>query len=190
MNEPQAMELVLYPDPFLNQVMRPVTEAELKAGQAGEWNLPELVERMKVTMYANEGVGLAAPQVRVGLRLFVIDVSKDKTGFREIFNPVLENLAGSDLDEEGCLSIPEVRGKVKRAKALTCTGVDLHGQPVSFDCRDLLARACQHETDHLDGILFIAKLGMTARYSARKRLDDLEADYRDKQAAAKKKAKK
>ena len=190
MNEPQVMELVIYPDPFLTHPARAVTPDELRAGKAGEWNLAELVERMKATMYANEGVGLAAPQVRVGLRLFVADVSKDKTGFIAMFNPVLEDLAGSALEEEGCLSIPGVRAKVKRAKSLICKGFDLQGQPISFDSRDLLARACQHETDHLDGLLFISRIGMTARYSARKKLDELEEDYKAAQAYLKKKASK
>src|SRR5579862_8151642 len=134
------MDIVLYPDPFLIKAARALTAEELREGKADGWNLAELVERMKATMYANEGVGLAAPQVRVGLRLFVADPSKDKTGFFAIFNPVQENLKGSELDEEGCLSIPGVRAKVKRNKALTCTGLDLQGQPISFDCRDLLAR--------------------------------------------------
>lgn len=187
MSELQVMDLVFYPDPFLVQPARAVTLEELHAGKAGDWNLAELVERMKATMYANEGVGLAAPQVRVGLRLFVIDTSKDKTGFQSIFNPVLENLAGSALDEEGCLSIPGVRAKVKRNKTLSCNGLDLQGQPISFDCRDLLARACQHETDHLDGVLFISKIGMTARYSARKTLDELEEEYKEAQMLLKRK---
>jgi len=190
MNEPQPMNLVLYPDPFLNQVARPVTLAELREGKAGGWNLVELIERMKVTMHLSEGVGLAAPQVRVGLRLFICDPSKDKTGFFAIFNPVLENLAGSVLDEEGCLSIPGVRGKVKRAKSLTCSGLDLNGQPLSFEFHDLPARICQHETDHLDGMLFISRLGMTARFSASKKLDELEADYAALQASLAKKKKK
>ncbi len=190
MSEPQVMDLVTYPDPFLNLPTRPVTAEELSAGTAGEWNLAELVERMKTTMYASEGVGLAAPQVRVGLRLFVSDPSKEKTGFFAIFNPVLDNMVGSDLDEEGCLSIPGVRAKVKRYKSLRCSGLDLKGQPISFDCRDLLARICQHENDHLDGILFTSKIGMTARYSAAKRLGELEEEYREAQAALKKKAKK
>ncbi len=190
MNEPQPMELVLYPDPFLVQAARPVTLEELRAGKAGEWNLAELVERMKVTMYLSEGVGLAGPQVRVGLRVFVCDPSKDKTGFFVIFNPVLTNPSGSVLDEEGCLSIPGVRAKVKRAKSLTCSGLDLSGQAVSYEFKDLPARICQHETDHLDGMLFISRIGMTARFSARKKLDQLEADYAALQAALARKKKK
>jgi peptide deformylase len=187
MSEPQLMELVIYPDPFLNKSARAVTPEELREGKADGHNLAELVERMKSTMYANEGVGLAAPQVRVGLKLFVADPSKDKSGFMAIFNPELDNLAGSILEEEGCLSIPGVRAKVKRFKTLTCKGLDLQGNPISFDATELLARVCQHENDHLEGILFISRIGMTARFSARRKLDELEEDYRVAQAAAKRK---
>jgi peptide deformylase len=187
MAEPQLMDIVLYPDPFLNKAARAVTAEELKAGVADGWNLADLVERMKATMYANEGVGLAAPQVRVGLRLFVADPAKDKTGFFAIFNPKFSELKGSIVDEEGCLSIPGVRAKVKRSKALVCSGLDLKGEPISFDASELLARVCQHENDHLDGVLFISKIGMTARYSTRKKLEELEEDYKAMLAAAKRK---
>ena len=128
--EPLPLEIVLYPDPFLTKPAREVTAAEFKSGKADEWKLAELVERMRVTMYANEGVGLAGPQVRVGLRIFLADDSKDKTGFFAVFNPRLEELTGSLHEEEGCLSIPEVRAKVKRAKRLVLRGQDVHGQPI------------------------------------------------------------
>lgn len=174
------MELVLYPDPFLNQPAREVSAAEFRAGSAGGWNLNELVERMKATMYSSEGVGLAAPQVRVGLRLFIADATQedDGSGFFAIFNPVLDEMKGSLTEEEGCLSIPDVRAKVKRFKLLRCSGFNVKGEPVEFEAGDLLARICQHENDHLDGILFISKISMTARFSNRKKLEELEADYR------------
>src|SRR3978361_1159040 len=141
MSEPQVMDLVLYPDPFLLKPARPVTAEELRAGKADEWNLGDLIERMKATMYANEGVGLAAPQVRVGLRMFVADAGEeeDRRGFFAIFNPQVGELKGSLTEEEGCLSIPDVRGKVKRHKLLRCSGFDVHGKPVEFEAGDLLA---------------------------------------------------
>jgi len=174
------LELVIYPDPFLTKKARAVTAEELRAGVADGWDLSVLVERMKATMYANEGVGLAAPQVRVGLRLFVADPiqAEDRSGFFEIFNPVLEEPKGSMNEEEGCLSIPGVRAKVKRAKALKVSGLNLKGEPVSFDAVDLLSRVVQHETDHLDGILFITKMGMTARLTNRRKLEELEQKYK------------
>jgi peptide deformylase len=171
------LPIVLYPDPFLNKVARPVTLEELKAGKAGEWDLKELIERMRVTMYDERGIGLAGPQVGVGLRVFVYDISKDETGFAEVFNPVFSEMEGSEADEEGCLSIPEVRAKVKRYTKLKMTGLNLKGETISIDATDLLARVFQHETDHLDGVLFINKLSMTSKLLIRKALRELEDDY-------------
>lgn len=177
MPEPEPLEIVLYPDPFLTKPCREITAAELKAGVADGWNLAELVDRMRVTMYKAEGIGLAAPQVRVGLRLFVGDISKDKSGFFVLINPVFSNTAGSVNEEEGCLSIPGVRGKVKRFNALTASGVNLQGESIVVDATELLARVCQHETDHLNGVLFISRVGMASRVMLRRKLAELEEDY-------------
>jgi peptide deformylase len=175
--EPQPLEIVLYPDPFLRKRARELTPAEFKSGQADGWSLAELVERMRVTMYANEGVGLAGPQVGVGLRIFVADDSKDNTGFFAVFNPKLEELDGALNEEEGCLSIPDVRAKVKRAQTLVLRGLDVRGEAFEKNADELLARVCQHETDHLDGVLFIDKIGMMAMHRLHKKLDALKADY-------------
>jgi peptide deformylase len=182
------LPIVMYPDPFLNKVARPVTPSELKAGKAGEWDLKELIDRMRATMYDERGIGLAGPQVGVGLRVFVYDISKDESGFAEVFNPVLSEMEGSELDEEGCLSIPDVRAKVKRYTKLKMTGLNLKGEAVSVDATDLLARVFQHENDHLDGILFINKLSMTSKLLIRKALRELEDDY-ELQQMKKKRAK-
>jgi peptide deformylase len=183
------LEIVLYPDPFLNKPARRITEAELKAGKAGQWDLAELVERMRATMYAAEGIGLAAPQVGVGLRLFLIDVSKERDTCRVLLNPQLSDLQGSQTEEEGCLSIPGVRANVKRALSLKLKAVNLKGEPVEFDASELLARVCQHENDHLDGKLFINKLGMASKFMLRRDLNELEEDYALKQAKLKNKKK-
>jgi peptide deformylase len=177
MTQPEPLEIVLYPEPSLKQKCRALTAEEIKAGKADKWDLAELSARMHATMYAAEGIGLAAPQVGVSLRIFCADISKDKSGVFTILNPVLSEMKGSVVEEEGCLSIPHVRAKVKRYAALKIDGVDLKGQPISFEANDLLARVCQHETDHLDGILFINKIGMTARLLVRKQLIELEEDF-------------
>ena len=173
----EPLEIVLYPDPFLTKKARAITPDEIKAGQAGEWSLAELIERMKATMYAAEGIGLAAPQVGVGLRLFLADISKDRSGVQAILNPALTELRGSVIEEEGCLSIPGVRAKVKRSAELKLKGVDPQGKPIEIEATDLLSRVFQHEYDHLDGVLFINRIGMTARLMMRKRLVELEEDY-------------
>lgn len=183
----EPLEIVLYPDPFLGKVARPVKPEELQAGKAGGWDLTDLIERMKVTMYAAEGIGLAAPQVGVGLRIFLVDISKDKSGFMALINPVLSNLDGALVEEEGCLSIPGIRAKVKRFAALHLSAVDVKGAKIEFDASDLLARVCQHENDHLNGILFINKLGMASRAMLRRALGELEEDYELAQAKLKKK---
>ena len=181
------LEIVLYPDPFLTKPCRKVTDAELKAGKAGDWVLSELVERMRVTMYAADGIGLAAPQVGVNLRLFLYDISKEKNDCKVVINPVLSDMQGTLVEEEGCLSIPEVRAKVKRAQSLKVTAKGLDGQPFEFTASDLLARVCQHENDHLDGVLFINKIGMAAKFMLRRPLEELEDDYALKQAKLKRK---
>lgn len=173
----QPLEIVLYPDPFLKKPCRKITPDEIKKGVAGGWNLAELVEQMKVTMYAAAGIGLAAPQVGVGLRLFIWDISGDKSGVFALLNPVINDPEGSITEEEGCLSIPHVRAKVKRHEMIRVNGVDLKGKVIEFEADDLLARVCQHEIDHLDGKLFIDKLGAASRFLIRRQLAELEDDY-------------
>ena len=183
----EPLEIVLYPDPFLLKPCRAITSGELNSGKAAGWDLAELVERMKATMYAAEGIGLAAPQVGVGLRVFLVDISKDRSGCMALLNPVLSNLDGALVEEEGCLSIPRVRAKVKRFASLHVSAVSVKGEPIEFDATDLLARVCQHENDHLNGILFINKLGMASRVMLRRALNELEEDYELAQAKKKRK---
>ena len=171
------LRIVLYPDPFLNRKARAVTPEELRAGQAGGEELRVLAARMKAAMDEAEGVGLAAPQVGVGLRLFLYDPTPERNETRVLINPVLSAPAGTLEEEEGCLSIPEVRAKVKRAQEITVSGVDLDGRAVRFTAQDLPARICQHEYDHLDGILFIQKIGPAARFLLRNKLRALEDEY-------------
>src|SRR6185295_6071711 len=171
------LPIVLYPDPILNKKAREVTLEELRAGKADNLDLNELVMRMVATMYDAEGIGLAAPQVGVGLRLFVADVSPERNTPFSVFNPVLKDPNGSIEEEEGCLSIPKVRAKVKRAESLILSGLDPQGQPLNLPVEGLPARVCQHETDHLDGVLFIQRIGTAARFMLRQKLRELEEDY-------------
>jgi peptide deformylase len=135
-------------DPVLRQPSRPVTEFDRK--------LRRLVEDMTETMYAAPGVGLAAPQVGLSLRLFVFD--DGQTGAMCIANPELFFAEGETDEEEGCLSIPGPYHATKRAKTIACRGVDPSGKPVEMLGDGLLARIFQHETDHLDGKLYIDRL--------------------------------
>lgn len=111
-----------------------------------------LIEDMKETMYAHEGVGLAAVQIGVLKRIIVIDAGD---GPVIIINPVIESRSGKKTDIEGCLSVTKYIAKVERPTKVRVTGLDEKFQKVSYDAKDLFARAVCHETDHLDGILMI-----------------------------------
>ena len=125
-------------------------------------DLRQLVADMFASMAAAEGVGLAANQIGVDARVFVVDCP-DATGttvVAHVINPILHLPEGRDLevDDEGCLSVPGVRADVGRPGTASVTGVDMFGEPVRIDGTGLLARCLQHESDHLDGLLYVDRL--------------------------------
>ncbi len=144
--------IVKYPDPILQNVTEPVTEfnAELRT----------LAADMFESMYAAKGIGLAAPQIGVGKRLTVIDLSNKESPEEKIVlvNPEVIEREGRLYEEEGCLSLPEIREKVVRAARVKVRAQNLDGEWFEIDGEELLARAMQHEIDHLDGVLFIFRL--------------------------------
>lgn len=121
--------------------------------------ITDLVQDLLDTMYAQNGVGLAAPQIGVNLRVFVIDVSTNEEPLNPIvfINPKIIKKSGAVVSEEGCLSFPEAYSKVKRYKNVMVKALDDKGRPFVLEAHDgsLLARAIQHENDHLNGVLFI-----------------------------------
>ncbi len=119
-----------------------------------------LIDDLIETMYAAPGVGLAAPQVGVPLRLFVVDVSATQKGesLRVLVNPTIVSRDGMQIDEEGCLSLPGFAAHVLRPARIVITGLDRTGQPARVEGQGLMARALQHEMDHLDGRLFVDRL--------------------------------
>jgi peptide deformylase len=123
-------------------------------------DIDRLVEDMIETMYAAPGVGLAAPQLGVPLRLFVVDVSigRDPAGLLVVINPEFVERDGLQLEEEGCLSVPGFNATVVRPMRAVVKGLDRHGNPQQHEGTGLLARAFQHEMDHLDGTLFVDRL--------------------------------
>lgn len=133
-------------DPVLRLKAKPVAKVTKR--------IARLLKDMEETMYAADGVGLAAPQVGVSERLIVVDVGD---GPIHIVNPVLEKGEGIDVDREGCLSIPGVYGYVQRFAHVVVSGLDAKGKPLRVEGSGLLARALQHEIDHLDGVLFTDK---------------------------------
>ena len=133
-------------DPVLRQTAAEVTKIDKR--------LIKLLKDMADTMYAAEGVGLAAPQIGVSKRIVVIDVGD---GIIEMINPVIVNKEGSVVGGEGCLSVPEYEGEVERAEKVECEFTDRSGKRYLIETDGLLAIAIQHELDHLDGVLFIDK---------------------------------
>lgn len=142
----------IYPDPVLRVRCPEVEEFDAE--------LAKLAKDMVETMYAAPGIGLAAPQVGVELRLAVVDISvgeeKDSVDF--FVNPEILEKEGRDSDEEGCLSIPGVAEKVSRPAAIRVRALNLDGEPFEVEADGLLARAICHEVDHLDGILFVDRV--------------------------------
>jgi peptide deformylase len=123
-------------------------------------DIDRLVDDMIETMYAAPGVGLAAPQVGVPLRIFVVDVSvgRDPAGLIVMINPEFVERDGVQLEEEGCLSVPGFNATVMRPMRAVVKGLDRHGEAYQLEGQGLLARAFQHEMDHLDGALFVDRL--------------------------------
>ncbi len=133
-------------NPVLRQVATKVTKIDKK--------IKRLLSDMADTMYAADGVGLAAPQIGVSSRIVVIDVGD---GILEMINPEIICKEGTCTNVEGCLSVPNFDGEVERAKSVKVKYQDRNGKPIVLDATELLAIAVQHELDHLDGILFIDK---------------------------------
>ena len=149
--------IVKFGDPVLEKPAEPVTVFDDK--------LRKLVEDMFESMYAAHGVGLAAPQIGISKRLVVIDVTfKEDPGAKLVLvNPEIVRLEGKQTGQEGCLSIPEFREQVARAKRAMIRAQDAEGQWYEKEGEDLLARAFQHETDHLNGRLYISHISALKR---------------------------
>jgi peptide deformylase len=144
--------IVRYGDHVLHQAARPVEEVTPE--------VQTLIDDMIETMYAAPGIGLAAPQVGVALRIFVIDLSvgRDPNGLITMINPVFAERDGMQLEDEGCLSLPGFNATVARPQRVVVRGLDRQGQEQTREGTGLLARAFQHEMDHLDGTLFVDRL--------------------------------
>ncbi len=133
--------------------------------------LRRLVSDLTDTMLEAPGVGLAAPQIGVGVRVFTWHVDGE---LGHLVNPRLDLSTEEQLGPEGCLSLPDLSYDCLRALRVVATGFDMHGEPVTIEGSDLLARAIQHETDHLDGILFIDRLDREARKAAMREIRESE----------------
>ena len=162
-----ARNLRYYGDPVLRRKAAPA--------QAGP-ELAALVADLFDVMYREKGVGLAAPQVGESTRVFVVDVEDEVGRTKQAFvNPVITKREGTMNGEEGCLSIPGYREDVKRWAAIEVQATDENGHPFTLEAEGLLARAIQHELDHLDGILFLDSLSPIKRKLLEERLKSFQA---------------
>ena len=174
----EELHLIHYPDPRLRQAARPVEKItdEIRA----------IAERMIVVMHETRGVGLAAPQVGLDIRLIILrSLSGDLTEEPDapsglaFVNPDIITRRGFISEEEGCLSVPDIRAKIRRSEEVTVRTWDLDGEERLITSAGILARAWQHETDHLNGILVIDKMSEAGRMRNAKRLKELEALYEE-----------
>jgi len=167
-----VLKIINYPHPTLRHPSKPLkrVDAELRA----------IVERMFELMYEHKGVGLAANQVDLPYRLFVANVEGDPDAkeLEQVYiNPVLTRPKGSAEAEEGCLSIPGVYADVRRPEKITVHAFSLSGEETQTEVDGLLSRIIQHETDHLDGRLFIDRLSAGGEAAVREKLLDLENEF-------------
>jgi peptide deformylase len=166
--------IVLYPDPRLQLKSKPVTQFDE--------NLRLLAADMTETMREAFGVGLAAIQIGEPIRMMVMDVhydQEDKGESLALCNPVVLQEEGTDLSEEGCLSIPDLREEVERALKVKVKGQLLDGTEETFEFEGLLARCVLHEIDHMNGQLFIQKIPAVKRLFLKRHLDQLKKNYKE-----------
>jgi len=156
------LPIIEFPDPRLRTVARPVAEVDTRIRQ--------LIDDMFETMYAAPGIGLAATQVDVHERLLVLDVSEDKSYPMVFINPEILESEGSQVYQEGCLSVPGIYADVKRAEKIRVRALDRDGQPFELGADGLLAVCIQHEMDHLAGKVFVDYLSPLKRELVRKKL--------------------
>jgi peptide deformylase len=171
------MKILTYPDPALRVKGRPVTTLDA--------SIIKTAHEMLELMYENEGLGLAAQQVGLDYQLLVINFKGDpKEKDQEVvaINPVILEAKGSQKAREGCLSFPGLYQDIRRAKTIRVQYYDLTGKAYIMTCSDLPARVWQHEIDHLNGVLFIDKMGPLARLGSKKALDEFIETFQKRKA--------
>ena len=164
------LEIVKYPDPVLSRPAEPVTEFDAE--------LRKFVGDMFESMYAGQGIGLAAPQVGVSKRLLVIDLSvgKEPKDKLVLINPEIISSDGRLYEEEGCLSFPDIREKVVRSAKVRIRAQDEKGKWFEMDGEDVLSRCFQHEIDHVDGMLFIFRMSALKRDLVLRKIRKMQRD--------------
>lgn len=172
-----SLQLISYPHPTLRYQSKPITRVDR--------DLQEMVLQMFEIMYEHRGVGLAANQVNLPFRLFIANPSGNREEGPELvfINPVINRPKGTSEGEEGCLSLPGLNAVVKRNRSLHVNAYDLNGKEIDTEVDGFLARIIQHETDHLDGVLFFDRLPEPSKKIWMEQLDGFEATFETKRKA-------
>ena len=175
-------EIIIWPDPILKEIAKPVDRVDD--------DVRRLLDDMSETMYAADGVGLAAPQIGVLKRCIVIDTSPRQDGQKliHLVNPEIVRAEGRTSYTEGCLSIPGEAEDVERYAKVWVRALDYSGKPFELECTDLLSIAAQHEADHLEGTLFVDHLSSLKREIIKRRMKKLKIERAEERAAEIKKA--
>jgi peptide deformylase len=155
--------------------------ADVLAGQASpvekiDDNISQLIVKMTDVMLKNKGVGLAAPQIGLPMRLFIISLSGTREAVKVYINPTVTPIGELDAVEEGCLSVPGIYTKIRRYKKCKVTATDLDGNEFTEEADGLYARALQHENDHINGITIVNRMGQAAKIAHRRQLKKLSQD--------------
>ena len=171
------MQIVQYPHPALRWKSKPVLEITLE--------LQKTIREMFDWMYKHEGIGLAANQVALPYRVFIINTTGDPEEKDEelvFINPEIVRRKGTVEAEEGCLSLPKLYGQVKRSEEVEVEAFDIEGRGFGLTAKELGSRAIQHELDHLDGTLFIDRMSDSGRRELAGQLTDFDAQFRQQQS--------
>jgi peptide deformylase len=173
--EAMSLEVIYYPHPTLRYVSKPIRKVDA--------DLRKIADEMLELMYKSSGVGLAANQVDLPLRMFVANPTGEKGSGEEyvILNPEVQRPKGNESAEEGCLSLPGLAGDVIRPKSVRISAFDIKGNPIETTFEGFLARVFLHEIDHLDGTMFFDRMNEHAVVDLESGLDELETDFRSKQ---------
>jgi peptide deformylase len=170
------LRIIHYPDPRLAEVSVPLEEIDAKL-------LTPLIKRMFELMFEAKGVGLAAPQVGLNVRMFVASPTCETGDLRVYINPRIVGAEDWVQEEEGCLSVPDIQVSVRRHRKVTIEATNLKGEVFQETGVGLLARIFQHETDHLDGMLIVNRMGTVAKLANRRTIRELEDKFAESKKA-------
>ena len=170
------LSIIHYPHPTLRFKSLPIRRVDAE--------LRDMADQMVELMYEYNGVGLAANQVDLPLRMFVVNASGKRGEGEEmiLINPEIQRPKGNETGQEGCLSLPGVFGQVKRPKKIHLSAYDITGNPIEAEVDGFLARVLQHENDHLDGLMFFDRMSEGAKKELEDQLDVFETDFRSQQS--------